>query len=98
MANAPVLIAGLREIATGHDALICDVWGVLHDGTHAYTGAVDALRHFRAASGPVILLSNAPRPVCDLEAQFKTFGVPSDCYDAIVTSGAATREDLIKRA
>lgn len=98
MADIPLLITGLREIAAGHDALICDVWGVLHDGTRARAGAVDALRHFRSDYGPVVLLSNAPRPVSVLEEQFRTFGVPSDCYDSIVTSGAATREELARRA
>ena len=29
---------------------------------------------------------------------FATLGVPPDCYDAIVTSGAAAREDLAPRA
>jgi HAD superfamily hydrolase (TIGR01459 family) len=98
MTNAPLPIAGLHEVAADYDALICDVWGVLHDGKHAHAGAVDALRHFRAAFGPVVLLSNAPRPVRDLQEQFKTYGVPADCYDAIVTSGAATREELAMRA
>ncbi len=98
MTDAPLLIAGLHEIAAGHDALICDVWGVLHDGVRAREGAVDALTRFRAACGPVVLLSNAPRPVCVLEGQFKTFGVPADCYDAIMTSGVAAREDLAQRA
>lgn len=98
MTDVPSLIAGLREIAAGHDALICDVWGVLHDGTRAHAGAVEALRHFRSEYGPVVLLSNAPRPVSVLEEQFKTFRVPSDCYDSIVTSGAAAREELARRA
>lgn len=98
MTDAPALLEGLHEIAGGHDALICDVWGVLHDGHRAHWGAIEALRRFRDDFGPVVLLSNAPRPVSDLEEQFKTFGVPSDCYDAIVTSGVATREELARRA
>lgn len=98
MANLPTIVSGLREIAPGHDALICDIWGVLHDGTRAHWGAVDALRRFRGGFGPVILLSNAPRPPASVIEQFKTIGVPNDCYDAIVTSGAAARDDLAARA
>jgi HAD superfamily hydrolase (TIGR01459 family) len=98
MTDTPVLIAGLHEIAPRYDALICDVWGVIHNGAHAHAGAIDALRRFRATFGPVVLLSNAPRPVSVLVEQFKTIGVPSDCYDSIITSGVATREDLAIRS
>ncbi|HXM00789.1 MAG TPA: TIGR01459 family HAD-type hydrolase [Rhizomicrobium sp.] len=94
----PTVLTGLREIASGHDALICDVWGVLHNGRSPYLEAADALRRFRKERGPVVLLTNAPRPVADVEEIFARLGVPLDCYDAIVTSGVAAREDLAKRA
>jgi HAD superfamily hydrolase (TIGR01459 family) len=71
---------------------------VLHDGHRAYGDAVEALRRFRGELGPVVLLSNAPRPVDALEEQFAHIGVPPDCYDAIVTSGVATRDALELRA
>ncbi|HKD20779.1 MAG TPA: TIGR01459 family HAD-type hydrolase [Rhizomicrobium sp.] len=98
MSNSPLLVTGLHEIAAGHDALICDVWGVLHNGVRVFDGAVDALKHFRAAFGPVVLLSNAPRPPSALLEQFAKLGVPKDCYDVIVTSGGAARADLTARA
>ena len=98
MATLPRLIGGLSEIAHRYDALICDVWGVLHDGHRAHRSAVEALRRFRGELGPVVLLSNAPRPVDVLEEQFARIGVPTDCYDAIVTSGVATRDALELRA
>lgn len=98
MNDIPPLIAGLAEIAPGHDALICDVWGVIHNGAQVFAAAVDALARFRGRFGPVVLLSNAPRPVSVVEEQFARLGVPKDCYDAILTSGAAAREDLARRA
>jgi HAD superfamily hydrolase (TIGR01459 family) len=98
MATLPLIISGLGEIAPRYDAVICDVWGVLHDGHSAHMGAVEALRRFRGSHGPVVLLSNAPRPVDVLEEQFAHIGVPTDCYDAIVTSGVATRDALALRA
>jgi HAD superfamily hydrolase (TIGR01459 family) len=94
----PAILSGLGEIAPEYDALVCDVWGVLHNGHVANADAVEALRRFRGERGPVILLSNAPRPKRDLETQFARFGVPPDCYDEIVTSGIATRLDLESRA
>jgi len=96
--SPPRLIAGLGEIARDHDALICDIWGVVHNGHAPFQEAADALRRFRQAHGKVILLSNAPRPPASVEAQFRRIGVATDFYDAIVTSGGAAREDLAERA
>lgn len=98
MANLPTIVSGLGAIASGHDALVCDVWGVVHDGTRVHAAAVEALRRFRRQCGPVVLLSNAPRTVDSLTEQFAKLGVPDDCYDAIVTSGSAARDDLAARA
>jgi HAD superfamily hydrolase (TIGR01459 family) len=98
MTNFPRILTGLSEIAGDYDALICDVWGVVHDGHSPRIAAVDALRRFRETRGPVVLLSNAPRPVVDVETQFVRLGVALDCYDAIVTSGEAARKDLAVRA
>jgi HAD superfamily hydrolase (TIGR01459 family) len=98
MNAAPVIIGGLREIAGQYDALICDVWGVVHNGVHAFEPAVDALRRFRQERGRVVLLTNAPRPPSGVEEQLPTYGVPRDCYDSVVTSGGAARDDLAARA
>ena len=96
--RAPVILGGLSEIARDYDALFCDVWGVLHNGRSAYPPAIEALRNFRAGRGPVILLSNAPRPVRDVEKQFARLSVPHDCYDAILTSGVLAHDDLAQRS
>jgi HAD superfamily hydrolase (TIGR01459 family) len=92
------LLAGLSDIAPDYDALICDVWGVVHDGHHAHDAACDALRRFRQTRGPVVLLTNAPRVPSAVEEQFAGLKVPSDCYDVIVSSGGAARAELARRA
>jgi HAD superfamily hydrolase (TIGR01459 family) len=94
----PTILGGLGEVAGGYDVLFCDVWGVLHDGRIAHGAAVEALQQFRAQRGPVILLSNAPRPAEDVEEQFARLRVPPNCYDSILTSGMVAREDLRRRA
>ena len=95
--HAPVILKGLHEIADDYDAAFCDVWGVLHDGRQAHPAAVEALQRFRKERGPVILLSNAPRPVVDVKKQFAGLAVPPDCYDAILTSGVLAHDDLAER-
>jgi HAD superfamily hydrolase (TIGR01459 family) len=95
--SAPVFIRGFSGIASQYDAVICDVWGVVHNGLDAFQPAIDAIRRFRAERGPAILLSNAPRLADGVEAQFERLGIPLDFYDGIVTSGSAARDDLMHR-
>lgn len=87
-------IRGLGEIAGRYDALLCDIWGVLHDGKAVFPGADDALRSFKAKHGPVVLISNSPRPHDDLVRQLQSLGVGPDSYSAVVSSGDATRDSL----
>ena len=81
-------------LADDYDALLCDVWGVLHNGRTAYPGVADALSRFRAKGGHVLLLSNAPRPSDALPVMFRQMGIPEDVYDGILTSGDATKACL----
>ncbi len=95
--SGPVFIRGFSQIASQYDAMICDVWGVVHNGREAFAGAIAAIRRFRAERGPAVLLSNAPRLADGVEAQFQRLGIPLDFYDGIVTSGSVARDDLIRR-
>lgn len=91
------ILHDLEQIAGGYRALLCDIWGVLHNGQVPYEGAVAALQNFRKDHGVVILVSNAPRPSSSIPAQLDAIGVPRDAYDRIVTSGDATRIELEAR-
>ncbi len=84
------LIEGLSAIADRYDAVLCDIWGVLHDGRQAFPPASDALVAFRRRGGAVVLLSNAPRPNAAIRPQVIRLGVSPDAFDAIVTSGDVT--------
>src|SRR3569833_31460 len=96
-AMPPRLVSGLSQLAQDYDALICDIWGVLHDGHAHHAAAADALARFRQDRGPVVLLTNAPRTAESVAGQFQAMGVPENCYDTIVTSGGAARADLAAR-
>ena len=84
-------LAGLSEIAENYDALLCDVWGVVHNGVAAYPGAVAALRAYRRAGGRVVLITNAPRPSAPIVGMLDALGVPRDAYDEIISSGDTCR-------
>ena len=96
MNKATGRIGGLSEIASDYDALLCDVWGVLHNGIAAWPDAMVALSAFRRTGGKVVMVTNAPRPFGPVVEQLKGLGVRDGVYDAIVTSGDVTRE-LIAR-
>ncbi len=86
------------NIAEAYDFIICDIWGVLHNGVAAFAAANEALKTCRKHGKTVILLSNAPRPNQDIAVQLTNLGVSPDAYDGIVTSGDITQELLLQRA
>jgi HAD superfamily hydrolase (TIGR01459 family) len=96
--SKPGLPNGLSEIAADYDAVLCDVWGVIHNGREAYPDACAALQRFGAERGPVVLISNAPRPSAALYSQLESVGVPPSAWSGFVTSGDATRALLAERA
>jgi HAD superfamily hydrolase (TIGR01459 family) len=94
----PRRIAGLSEIAGDYRGLLCDVWGVLHNGVAAHERAVEALRCFRDGGGRVVLITNAPRPARQIREQLRGLHVADAAYDAIVSSGDVTRNLIAARA
>jgi HAD superfamily hydrolase (TIGR01459 family) len=81
----------LRELATGRDVVLSDIWGVVHNGLVSFPEACAALKTFRTQGGTVILITNAPRPAEAVQRQLRKFGVPDDSYDAIASSGDLAR-------
>jgi HAD superfamily hydrolase (TIGR01459 family) len=95
--SRPAFVSGLKDLAPLYGALLCDVWGVLHNGVGAFPEAVEALVRFRTGGGSVALLTNAPRPKAYVVDQLLLLGVPNDAHDDVVTSGEAARDVLAKR-
>ncbi len=85
------MIETLAPLAGNYRVLLCDVWGVLHNGMRAFPDAVAALRAARAAGQAVVLVTNSPRPQGGVADQLAMLDVPEDCYDRIVSSGDVTR-------
>lgn len=94
----PHALPHLGEIAGDYDILLCDVWGVIHNGRESWPAACQALTRFNQRGGHVVLISNSPRPATDVIAQLDGLGVPREAWKAFVTSGDATRAELAKRA
>ena len=99
MAAAPSaipIVDSVKPLGSRYAAWLVDIWGVMHNGRRAFTGAVDAARAFRKQGGIVVLISNSPRPSPSVQEQLRYLGVPDEAYDATVTSGDLTRHELGK--
>lgn len=94
----PELPAGLSDIASRYDTILCDVWGVVHNGRRAFDEACEALIRFREQGGTVVLITNAPVPSAQVISYFLPIGVPEDVFDDCVSSGDATRDELKRRS
>jgi HAD superfamily hydrolase (TIGR01459 family) len=90
-------IDGLADISDRYDAILCDVWGVVHNGVAAFSSASDALVAYRRRGGTVILITNAPRPSAPVRHQLLKLGVAPDAFDEVATSGDVTTGLIAER-
>ena len=79
-------------------AILCDIWGVVHDGVRLYPGAAARLAQWRAEGRAVILVTNAPRTAQTVERQLGRIGLPRTSWDGIATSGEAGIAALLELA
>ena len=69
--------------------VLCDIWGVIHDGVDLYPGAAERLLQWRREGRSLILITNAPRTAEAVEQQLHRLGLPREAWDGIATSGEA---------
>jgi HAD superfamily hydrolase (TIGR01459 family) len=84
-------IQRFEPLARDYDVVLCDVWGVVHNGLAAFPAACDALMRFRAEGGTAMLITNAPRSGEAVARILDRLKVPRQAYDAITSSGDVTR-------
>jgi len=96
-ADATVL-DGLAQAQERYDAILCDIWGVLHNGERGFAPAASALRELRLRGKVVTLITNAPRPKGEVAEQLASLGIGADCFDAIATSGDVCAEAIARKA
>jgi HAD superfamily hydrolase (TIGR01459 family) len=97
-AAPPSIITNFATLAPDYDVLLCDVWGVVHNGVAATAESCDALIAFRRQGGTVVLITNAPRPGAVVQQFIDRLKVPREAYDGIISSGDVTRAVVAARA
>ena len=84
----------LDRLDPKYSLILCDVWGVVHDGVSLYPGAEQRLGKWRDEGRCVALITNAPRTAEAVEHQLARIGLAREAYDFVVTSGEAGIEAL----
>ena len=97
MIATPSFTEHFSTLAGDYDAVLSDVWGVIHNGVAATPAACDALIRYREKGGTVILITNAPRPGVVVTKFLDKLNVPRNAYDGIVSSGDVTRAAMAAR-
>ncbi len=93
----PLHIDGLSVLRNEYDALLCDVWGVIHNGVSLFPHVTECLENWQKSGGKVLLFTNAPRPAEIVKQYLDNLCLPKSTYDKILSSGDATQEILIER-
>jgi HAD superfamily hydrolase (TIGR01459 family) len=87
MSGGSVGIAGVREIAERYRTWFVDAYGVLHDGSAAFPGAVEALTLARRAGVSIVIVTNSGQRIDAVAARLAGAGIATDRYDHIMSSG-----------
>jgi HAD superfamily hydrolase (TIGR01459 family) len=81
------MLSGVHGLAERFDILVLDQFGVLHDGSTPYPGAVEALTRLKAAGKRILLLSNSGKRSAPNEARLVTLGFQPGSWDHFLSSG-----------
>ncbi|WP_309601649.1 TIGR01459 family HAD-type hydrolase [Sphingomonas sp.] len=79
----------LEALPPQYRVILCDIWGVVHDGVDLYSGAADRLLGWAGEGRRIILITNAPRTAEAVEQQLGRIGLPRGAWHGISTSGEA---------
>jgi HAD superfamily hydrolase (TIGR01459 family) len=82
-------VTSLDGLDTRYTAIICDIWGVVHDGGTLLPGVIERFAQFKDEGRTIILLTNAPRPASTVRAHLDQLCLPRNLYDAVSSSGEA---------
>ena len=90
MAKRVMLADGISAFIDHYDAVVIDLWGVIHDGQKLYPGVADCLQQLATRGKPYAMLTNAPRRSAAVAQGMDGMGLPTSLYPHIMSSGEAT--------
>ncbi len=87
-------VTSLSALAGQFDAVVFDQWGVLHNGSTAYPGAIAAVRALAGGATPLAVLSNSGKRSLPNRNRIASMGFPGEAFAVVMTSGEALWLDL----
>ena len=91
-------VPGVAALARGHDGFIIDQWGVMHDGTKPYPGAVECLERLHAMGKRLVVLSNTGRREAEGIRAMAAMGFDPGVFVRFVAAGEDAREGIERQA
>src|SRR6476646_2847266 len=72
-----------------YSTILCDIWGVIHDGFRLLPGSAERLARWTGEGRSVVLVTNAPRTTATVRGQLDRLGLSRSSYCGISTGGQA---------
>lgn len=92
------MTAFLDRLPERYSVVLCDLWGVVHDGRTIFPGVVERLSGWKTEGRKLLFVTNAPRTGASVRAQLDRLGFPRGIEDGIVSAGEAAAAKLEGRA
>jgi len=86
----------LDTLPPRYSTILCDIWGVVHNGMRLNPGVSERLLRWADEGRTTILITNAPRTADTVRGQLDALGLPRGAYRAISTGGQAGIDALLK--
>jgi len=81
-------------LSSDYDAIVFDQWGVLHNGSLPYDGAIDAVNALGSARCKLGILSNSGKRAAPNADRIAGMGFDASVFDYVMTSGEALWRDV----
>ncbi len=88
----------LATLDMRYSTILCDIWGVLHDGVQLLPGVGRRLESWVGEGRRIILVTNAPRTAETVRGQLDGLGLSRKAYHGISTGGQAGIDALLALA
>lgn len=82
------------NLPTRYRVILCDLWGVVHDGYAVFPGVVERLRRWKEEGRTVLFLTNAPRSPGIVREGLIGLGLAEELFDGVMTAGEAGVAEL----
>ena len=82
-------MSALDALSERYRLILCDIWGVVHDGVTVDPRATKRLLDWKSEGRTIVLITNAPRTADAVEAQLDRLGLTRAAWDGVATSGEA---------